>query len=560
MAFDFSTLITDRSPEDLQALRDLLATPMADWTAEQLAQFNQAVSKGAYNYTDLNRVTACMDCLNERLTALGYQTGYERVQVPHQGGGGSVLPEGYTQLEYIQSSGNAWINTGVSGAFSAVFDVQFASSQTRVLMGQSTGVGMYWGKDANNRPELGGGIYLNADLTQRTEIKFEKTASYAILSAGGQSVQRASSTSTSAFLIFRAGGSDAGSYLGTITLFHAEFYTGDQLIREFIPCKEPSGAVGLYDLVSAQFYGNDGTGTFIPGPTPVSLPDGYTQVEYIQSSGTQYIDTGFKPNQDTRIVMDVYVQTQASFPKIIFGGRNGDTSSVDSFVFLAMTSTTFRTDYGNPTLSIAVTPSGRFAIDKNKNVTVLNGTNYTQNNATFQSGYNLAIFSLLGPGGVDVRMCSMKLYSCQLYDNGTLIRDYVPCTDPSAAVGLYDLVGGVFYGNAGTGVFTAGPEIPPEPEPEPTLDPYTWYEIDVPTASAMVAYLANVAALRGVLTLPNNTAAVPADMDGLTVDEANAIEEILLVIEDYLTALQKIFLRSGMAWAVSGGPGFYFKN
>ena len=36
MAFDFSTLVTDRSPEDLQALRDLLATPMADWTAEQL--------------------------------------------------------------------------------------------------------------------------------------------------------------------------------------------------------------------------------------------------------------------------------------------------------------------------------------------------------------------------------------------------------------------------------------------------------------------------------------------------------------------------------------------
>ena len=377
MSFDFSTLITDRSQADVEALRALLSTALTDWTAEQLAAFNQAASRGAYNYTDLNRVTAAMDDLNERLTALGYETGYQQIVVPHR------------------------------------------------------------------------------------------------------------------------------------------------------------------EMPSSR------------------LPEGYQEVEYIQSSGTQYIDTGFKPNQDTRIVMDVYVQTQASFPKVIFGGRNGDISSVDSFVFWAMTSTTLRTDYGDPTLSIAVTPSGRFAIDKNKNVTVLNGTSYTQNNATFQSGYNLAIFSLLDPGGVDVRMCSMKLYSCQLYDNGTLIRDYVPCTGPSAAVGLYDLVGGVFYGNAGTGTFTSG-EIVYEVNEE--LDPYLWYEQDVPTESAMEAYLANVSALRKVLTLPETSAAAPENMNGLTMEEANAIEEIVATIEAYLLAMSKIFLRSGMTWAVSGGPGFYFVN
>lgn len=76
MAFDFSTLITDRSPEDLQALRDLLATPMADWTAEQLAEFNQAISKGAYNYTDLNRVIGCMDYLVQRLADAGCAVEY----------------------------------------------------------------------------------------------------------------------------------------------------------------------------------------------------------------------------------------------------------------------------------------------------------------------------------------------------------------------------------------------------------------------------------------------------------------------------------------------------
>lgn len=81
MSFDFSTLVTDRSQADLETLRALLAVPLADWTAEQLAEFNQALSKGAYNYTDLNRVTACMDYLNEVLTGLGYETGYQRIVV-----------------------------------------------------------------------------------------------------------------------------------------------------------------------------------------------------------------------------------------------------------------------------------------------------------------------------------------------------------------------------------------------------------------------------------------------------------------------------------------------
>jgi hypothetical protein len=41
-----------------------------------------------------------------------------------------------------------------------------------------------------------------------------------------------------------------------------------------------------------------------------------------------------------------------------------------------------------------------------------------------------------------------KLYSCQIYDNGTLIRDYVPCLNEVGVVGLYDKVENKFYGNA----------------------------------------------------------------------------------------------------------------
>lgn len=36
---------------------------------------------------------------------------------------------------------------------------------------------------------------------------------------------------------------------------------------------------------------------------------------------------------------------------------------------------------------------------------------------------------------------------------------FVPCISPSGAVGLYDLMSDEFYGNAGSGAFTAGPSV-----------------------------------------------------------------------------------------------------
>lgn len=75
------TLVTDRTEADLSELEALLSRPLAEWTAEELAWFNEAKSKGAYSYTDLNRVTAAMEYLDALLTGYGYITGYQPVSV-----------------------------------------------------------------------------------------------------------------------------------------------------------------------------------------------------------------------------------------------------------------------------------------------------------------------------------------------------------------------------------------------------------------------------------------------------------------------------------------------
>lgn len=48
-------------------------------------------------------------------------------------------------------------------------------------------------------------------------------------------------------------------------------FEGVPLIRDFIPCKNASGEVGLWDDVNSVFYGNAGTGAFIAGEIPSAM-------------------------------------------------------------------------------------------------------------------------------------------------------------------------------------------------------------------------------------------------------------------------------------------------
>lgn len=202
----------------------------------------------------------------------------------------------------------------------------------------------------------------------------------------------------------------------------------------------------------------------------MSLPSGYTQLEYIESSGAQYIDTWFKPNQDTRVVCDFQITADNGAHQTPFGCRN-ETSAGQYVVGYTghKTPAVFRSDFASSQVSYStgVLMSDRHTVDKNKNVCTIGTETVTNTSEAFQCSYNLLLFANNSVGEVG-NQTSMLFYSCQIYDNGTLTRAYTPCKDDAGAVGLYDAVTGSFYENSGTGVFTAGPEVaqPDIPLPE----------------------------------------------------------------------------------------------
>lgn len=184
----------------------------------------------------------------------------------------------------------------------------------------------------------------------------------------------------------------------------------------------------------------------------MSLPDGYTKQGYIQSSGTQYINTEFNPNQNTRVIIDFEPLVSTTW-KGVFGSRlaAGDNEFAVDFE----SATSLRSMYGTGYKNLSTTMLSRFLVDKNKETCTVNGSIISNDPQTFQVDYPIWLFSK-NTGNTAWGLLSMKLYSCKIYDNGILVRNFVPCTNPSGKYGLYDLVGRKFYEDAASGSFTGG--------------------------------------------------------------------------------------------------------
>ena len=249
---------------------------------------------------------------------------------------------------------------------------------------------------------------------------------------------------------------------GRTYTYGTDYFMGDivQNVNEFNI--KATSRVTEY-IMSQDESGIERYPTFTSRPY-VGLPDGYTQLQYIESYGTEYIDTGFKPNQNTRLVADVGKPTSGyDLPNVslcIFGARTAP--NVDAYNFFMRSDGT-----GNPSLDDYGTTRqnteteflyDRATIDKNKNVTSINSTTYSHTEQTFACPYTLYIFGCNTSDTVTF-MCTVRFYSMRIYSssedgNDLLIRNFIPVKNPDGEYGLYDLVDGKFYSNAGTGAFT----------------------------------------------------------------------------------------------------------
>lgn len=274
--------------------------------------------------------------------------------------------------------------------------------------------------------------------------------------------------------------------------------------------------------------------------------DDYIELTYIQSSGTQYIDTGYKPNSNTRVVCKIFGMNTSHGSEAVFGARTS-TSSTDKYVFLVTDNANYRTDYGNNNAEFAksVNFTGEFEIDKNKNVTILNKTTQISNSAyTFNSTLNLYLFASNTGGTAGTLADGMGTIYCQIYDNNVLVRDYIPAIQ-NGRTGLYDKAESKMYYSNGTDDFIAGDivAIPSEPNPEPEI---TEFEPgDIISYETWYLYLSNVQAIRDAYYTMADTPSLPEPTAPLNFDGANAIEKLIYDVRVLYNAMSASYRKCG---------------
>ena len=212
------------------------------------------------------------------------------------------------------------------------------------------------------------------------------------------------------------------------------------------------------DYTSQYYYPKDYSKCLIYNEKKL-LPNGYTQVDYIESVENAYFNTEYYPNINTKLKIK-YEYFSGNW---LFGSRTSG-SATDQFVFYASTNGgTFRPDglTGKNVKRIFTDKlyESEFTCNYLKIVedgivkdemTLTGASDFTGAYPMFLLGQNLA-------GKVSGNVFRGRIYYCKIYDNNVLVRDFIPCyRNSDNVVGLYDLVNNVFYTNQGTGAFTYG--------------------------------------------------------------------------------------------------------
>ena len=165
------------------------------------------------------------------------------------------LPSTYRKLEYIQSSGKQYIDTGV--IVKDITEIKVDFQAVTILSGENQYASSW--VDYSNHIQIGisGNTFIDSG-----GVTYSQTSS---VTARTQAVGvPLGAVNLHLYLFAQSEGTGALHY-SSGRIFSCQITTADGLVRNFVPCKNPDGVIGMYDVVNDKFYQNSGSDTFIAG-------------------------------------------------------------------------------------------------------------------------------------------------------------------------------------------------------------------------------------------------------------------------------------------------------
>ncbi len=283
-------------------------------------------------------------------------------------------------------------------------------------------------------------------------------------------------------------------------LYSVKIWQGENLRHHFIPAiKNTDTSAGLFDLITGTFFGPGSATQFMsPGASSVGInvgcttqspctagyycrhggretcpigtyslagasdctpvPDGsygsecraaYQHMEYIQSSGTQYIDTGFVVNQGDSYAVEYILSADA---------RSNGWTGANAYLQLRISSQGYSLWNSGNDFAKNASDVVKVVYENKTESLYINGEHRQSRSWASYNTPNVKLLLLkLGyPTSTNLNGVYVKLYAAKVWHDGELVRNYIPVRDvTSNTVGMLDTISHKFYPNAGTGQFTA---------------------------------------------------------------------------------------------------------
>ncbi len=218
-----------------------------------------------------------------------------------------------------------------------------------------------------------------------------------------------------------------------------KWYVGDQVYHTSI-CENGSSVT---PPTPPEKYGYHFTGwetTYIP-------------VEYIESDGAQYIDTGYRFGGNTKVI---FKANWTVLPKYLFGANSGGGEQLLQYNsgYLMGRSYSF-----SPTIKTNTDTFVEMQMYQRDSFVTINNTRVFSTTSEASNTKSIYLFAVVNSAAANDNTAvglKMKIYYFKLYKEGVLVRDFVPALDHNNVPCMYDNVTRQFFYNGGTGEFTAG--------------------------------------------------------------------------------------------------------
>lgn len=189
------------------------------------------------------------------------------------------LPSEFQEVEWIEPTYGAYINTGIStmNGVISTFDFGLTSSNltygvSYVMLNYGASYGQFFGKNSNTSllglnnstgqfsNELS--FYLSK---QNLVIAWDEIHTVATLS-GSESISHTRASAANHRTLTIGSSVNNGNSIQTLPTRFYNFKNTGNANQDFVPCyRKADGTIGMYELISKTFFTNSGSGSFTKG-------------------------------------------------------------------------------------------------------------------------------------------------------------------------------------------------------------------------------------------------------------------------------------------------------